>query len=184
MEDGQAGVFGDSRVAGVEAEAGRGLALGLAGRLRQEVAAAERRGGDVEAAAGEGAEPLGLAGRLAVDVRHVEVGGILVDLLAGAQPLLAGQGTGEGHADGPARLHVHLGEEGVVAGDGDGPALGVDVGGRVAVAAVEDGVLKSARDGRQRHVVVHKLGKHGRHHRVAPVHVAHILRTDETDKRN
>lgn len=127
VDDAERRVLRHPRVSGVEAEPGRGLALGQAARLGQQVAAAERRRGGVHPPPGERAETGVLARRLPVHLAEVEEGRVLVHLLAGAEPLLAGQGARERHANRSAGLQVHLREERVVARDRDGPALRVDV---------------------------------------------------------
>lgn len=142
MENGEAGIFSDARISSVKTKPRSCLALGLTTSLRQEVSAAERGRRYVEPASGEGAQSLRLARSMAIHVRHVEVGRILVNLFAGAKSLLAGQRASERHADGPASLYVYFREEWVVARDRDGPAFRMDVGGRVAVAAIQNGVLK------------------------------------------
>ena len=62
---------------------------------------------------------------LSVDLTGVDECRVLVELLPGAEPLLAGQRPGEGDAVRAARGDVEGGEVGVIAGHGDGPALGV-----------------------------------------------------------
>ena len=62
---------------------------------------------------------------LSVDLTGVDECGVLVELLPGPEPLLAGQGPGEGDAVRAARGDVQCGEVRVIARHGDGPALGV-----------------------------------------------------------
>ena len=62
---------------------------------------------------------------LSVDLTGVDECGVLVELLPGPEPLLAGQGAGKGYAVRAARGDVQGGEVRVVARHGDGPALGV-----------------------------------------------------------
>lgn len=141
MKDAQTRILRCARISSVKAKAGSGLAFGQTAGLRQKIATAEWRYGDIHPAASEGPESLRFTGSLSVDVREVEVGGIHVDLFSGSKTLLAGQGSSERHADGTSSLQVDFREERIVARDGNGPAFRMDVGWRIAVATVQDGVL-------------------------------------------
>ena len=73
---------------------------------------------------------------LSVDLTGVDECGVLVELLPGSEPLLAGQGAGEGNAVRAARGDVQGGEVRVIARHGDGPALGVHLGSRIVYLLV------------------------------------------------
>ena len=68
---------------------------------------------------------------LSVDLTGVDECGVLVELLPGPEPLLAGQGPGEGDAVRAARGDVQGWEVRVVARHGDGPTLRVHLGSRI-----------------------------------------------------
>ena len=76
---------------------------------------------------------------LSVDLTGVDECGVLVELLPGPEPLLAGQGAGEGDAVRAARGDVQGGEVGVIAGHGDGPTLRVHSLGGVTSPIIRDG---------------------------------------------
>ena len=157
VQDGQTGILDNATVAGLETESRRRLTLGFEVGLRQHGLPAEGRHGRVEPTAAEGAQFVVLADALAVDVRRVDVGRVLVDLLPGAQTLLARQRARERQADGSTRLRVDPREEGIVRRDRDRPAFGMHVGGRVAVPAVEHRFVHPAWYWCHRDVVVQEL---------------------------
>ena len=141
VQSAQARILSRTDVSGFKAETGRGLTFRLATRLRKKLLAAEGRHSSVESSAGEGAQTACFAWSSAVNVRCVDVGRVLIDLLAGSQTLLAGQGACKGHAQRTSGADVDSREERVVARDGNGPAFRMDALSGVTVAAVEDGVL-------------------------------------------
>lgn len=141
VQDTQSGIFRSAWIASIETKSRSRLAFGQSTGLRQQITAAERRDGHVHPSAGESAKPLRFARRLSVDVTQVEVGWIHVDLFAGTEPLLAGQRSGKRHANRPASLKVDFGKERIVARYGNRPAFRMDVGRRVAIAAIQNGVL-------------------------------------------
>ena len=73
---------------------------------------------------------------LSVDLTGVDECGVLVELLPGPEPLLAGQRPGEGNAVRAARGDVQRGEVRVVARHGDGPALRVHLTRRIVYLLV------------------------------------------------
>jgi hypothetical protein len=111
-----------------------------------------------------------------------EIGRVHIHLFSSSQSLLTGQGTRKGHANWSTCLQVDFWEERIVARNWNGPAFGVDVGWRVAVTAIQNGVLESAGNGCQGDVVIEELTKKGEHHCVATVHVTDVLMDDNGDE--
>ena len=126
VHGGQSGLLAGSDVSCDEALAGLGLALlvGVRGRHHHLAAPVGRQSG-VEPTSAELPQAVRLADILAVDLTRVHKGRVLVELLPGSEPLLAGQGPREGDAVRSARGDVQGGEVWVIAGHGDGPTLGV-----------------------------------------------------------
>ena len=88
---------------------------------------------------------------------------------------LSGQGSGEGDAFGTPGGPVDVGEPRIVGRHGNGSALGMDGGGRVATGAVDDGIAEASVDRRESDVVIEELGELHHHQRVARVRSTHVV---------
>lgn len=158
VQGGQSGLLTGAKIAGDKTKTRRGLALGMGGRLWQQVLHSPHwMAGKVELAHDAKAQSLRLTVLIAVDVGAVDVGGQLVHLLARPQRALGVHGADKVQTPRQLSSVGQLTEEGVVRGDGNWPALRVDGLAGVAALAVQQVTIVRQVGGREGDVVVEKL---------------------------